>query len=157
MKLSDAELVAFRDRCHKAAVRGYQVAHAGLYLEALADETGESEPPVGAAKGSAAHLAAMAQATLDVRSGKKSKAKPAKKEKVAPAPKPSKPKAAPKPPPPPEPEEDEDEEDEELGYEDWGRDELYAEAQAREIPGRSNMSKEELVEALYANDEEQDE
>jgi len=33
-------------------------------------------------------------------------------------------------------------------YEDWTKDELYERAQELEIEGRSNMSKDELIEAL---------
>ena len=95
MKLSDAELAAFRDRCHRAALRGYAVAHADLYMAAMVDEAGDVEPPPGVAPGSAAHLAAAAQATIAVRGGAKPKAK-----KKAPAPKLA---LTPKPKPAPEP------------------------------------------------------
>lgn len=145
MKLNNAELGAFRDRCHRAAIRGYGVAHADLYMAAMVDEAGDVEPPPGVAAGSAGHLAATAQATLDVRSG----TKPKGKAKAA-----TKPKAA--PPPPPEPEEPVVVEDEdELPYEDWDRAELYARAQDVDLSGRSNMSKDELIEALEAHDEEE--
>jgi hypothetical protein len=42
---------------------------------------------------------------------------------------------------------------EEVAYEDATKDELLEEASKREIPGRSSMNKEELVEALNAYDE----
>lgn len=147
--MNDAELSAFRDRCHRAAVRGYAVAHANLYMAALMDEAGDVEPPLGTAEGSAAHLAALAQATLKVRAGGKKAKK--KKKATPPPPQPSKPKAASKPK---EPEPEEPEDDEALPYEDWDFKELYAMAQECNISGRSNMDKEELVEALYAWDEE---
>jgi hypothetical protein len=143
--MNDAELAAFRDRCHRAAVRGYAIAHADLYVAALQDEAGDVEPPLGAAEGSAAHLAALAQATLNVRAGTGKKAKAKAKPKPAPAP----------PPEPEEPEvEEEDEGDEEVPYEEWDFKELYALSQEYEIPGRSNMTKDELIEALEAYDDE---
>jgi DNA end-binding protein Ku len=40
------------------------------------------------------------------------------------------------------------------GYRDLTRDQLYELAQQRDIPGRSSMSKRELVEALEATDAE---
>ena len=36
-------------------------------------------------------------------------------------------------------------------YEEWSKDELYERAQELEIDGRSDMSKDELIEALRSN------
>jgi hypothetical protein len=148
--MKDAALAALRDRCHRAALRGYTIAHADLYLAAMVKEAGDVDPPLGTAVASAAHLAAAAQAVLEVRAGTKKKGKTKKKAAPEPTPKPlaAAPKAA------AEEDVEVEAEDEALGYEDWSYKELMATAQECEISGRSSMSKEELAEALYAWDEE---
>lgn len=152
--MNSAELSAFRDRCHRAAVRGYAIAHSALYTAAMEKEAGDVEPPLGSAKGSAAHLAALAQAVLEVRAGT---GKKAKKKAAPPPPKASKPKAPAPKPKAPEPEPEDEPEDDEVPYEEWDYKELYAVAQECNIPGRSNMGKDELITALYAWDEEHSE
>lgn len=162
-QLSDADLVAFRSRMLMASQRGYTVARSDEYMELLAEEA-MADPPEGSEEGSAAHLYELANAALEARTGggekkahhkKSEKAKDEKK--VAPPPPPSAPahkakdekkaeehhakkKSEPKVP---------------ASYDGWTKEELYAEAQNREIPNRSTMTKEELVEALEENDEEE--
>jgi hypothetical protein len=41
-----------------------------------------------------------------------------------------------------------------ISYDTWTYDELYAEAQKRDIPLRSSMNKKELIEAMEADDAE---
>lgn len=143
MQLSDSQLSAFRSRCLRASMKGYDIARSSLYLKALAEETGSADAPEGVKKGSAAHLLAMAEAAMETRaSGKKPKAKAAPK---AAAPK----KAEPEPETDPAPDADE----EVPPYEEWSYDELYAEAKERDIDGRSKMDKDALVAALEADDE----
>ena len=126
--MNDAQLSAFRTRMMKAAGYGYDVAKAELYLADLVEETGEKKTPAGCAKGSAAHLLALADKALEMRKGGK------KPKKAAPA------------------EEDAGEEAEE-GYEDWLKADLQAEAEARGLETKSSMTKADLVELLYADDE----
>lgn len=157
MQMTDAELGDFRSRCLQAATKGYLVARAEEYADALEAEAGSVDPPDGT-PGSAAHLFELATAALAVRGGEKKKAPAAKKAELA---KPSA-KAPPLPPAPPakkaeakaEPKaEPKKEEQVPATYDSWTYDELYAEAQEREIPNRSKMSKEELIEALEESDE----
>jgi len=151
--MKDAELAAFRDRCHRATVRGYTVAHSALYTAALKEEAGDVAPPLGSTEGSAAHLAALAQAALAVRAGTGKKAKAAPK---AAAPKAAAPKPEPAPEPAPKSEPEPEVVDDEAPYEEWSFKELMGTAQECDIPGRSGMSKDELIAALYAWDEEHD-
>lgn len=67
MQLSDAELVSFRMRCHKASRRGHLMARADQYLTALTSEAGNVAPPTGTDAGSAEHLALLASAVLSAR------------------------------------------------------------------------------------------
>ncbi len=67
MQLSDAELVSFRMRCHKASRRGHLMARADQYLAALTSEAGNVAPPTGTDAGSAEHLALLASAVLSAR------------------------------------------------------------------------------------------
>jgi len=160
MQMSDAELASLRARCLMASQRGYSVARADQYMEALASEAGSVDPPSGSKAGSAAHLAAMASEVMAVRGGKK----PAAPKKVPEPPKSSPkapPKAAPKTAPAPALVKAKKEEKPKVketvvpvSYDTWSYDELYAEAQKRDIPNRSKMSKEELVAVLEANDAE---
>lgn len=151
--MSDADLVDFRNRCVMAAQRGYLVARADEYLEALEAEAGSVEPPAGTEPGSAAHLSEMASAALEARAGGGGKKKHKRHE--PPKPEKSAPKAAPAKTHKSEAKEDPVAEIEvQASYDTWTHDELYAEAQAREIPNRSKMTKEELVAVLEASDEE---
>lgn len=122
MQMSD--LAALRVRLLRAAQRGYGVARAEHYAKLLGGSGDET---------SAAELLALCEAAL---SGKT-------------APKPV--KAAPKPAPKPAEPEPAAEESA-AGYEEWTKKELYAEAEARDIEGRSSMTKAELVAALEADD-----
>lgn len=146
MQLSDSQLSAFRSRCLRASMKGYDIARASVYLKALAEETGSADAPEGVKEGSAAHLLAMAEAAMEARAsgGKKPKGKA--------APKPPAPKKA-EPEPEPETDPAPDAEEEVPPYEEWSYDELYAEAKERDIDGRSKMGKDELVAALEADDE----
>lgn len=144
MQLSEQELKALHARCFRAVQKGYGIAHASRYVAAL---TGGSLPkgPVSAADVLAAVENAMAKG---IPTQKSAAAKP----KAAPKPEPK--PAIPPPPPEPEPEPEVTEAGDEVPpYEEWSQEDLYAEAKAREIPNRSKMSKEELVEALLADDE----
>lgn len=148
MEFSDAELVELRSRCLMASQRGYIIARADEYMAAL-----------GAEGASAAQLFEAADLELKVRAsgGKKPKIekkkaeapktveKPAKVEEKKPeAPKVIEVKA--EPPKVVEPVV--------KPYEEWTYDELYAEVQARDIPGRSTLkNKEALALALYEHDE----
>lgn len=143
--LNDAELKAFRTRCMKAANYGYTVARSALYQAALEEEAGSVDSP-DHKKGSARHLVALADAVLKVRAGGKKAPKKAKAKPAAPPPAPEPPAAA------EEPEVVEVEEEVVKPYKEWLKAELYAEAEAREIEGRSSMTKAELVEALEADD-----
>lgn len=70
MELSDTDLVDFRLRCLTAAERGYSIAHAHEYMETLEAEVGGMiAPPDEAEVASAAHLAELAGAVLEVRGG----------------------------------------------------------------------------------------
>lgn len=133
--MNDAQLTALRSRMMRADAYGYAVAKAGLYMEELAAMGGDVDPPMGAAKGSAAHLLAMCDACLAGGGKKRAKPKPAPAPKTVPSPAPA---------------------DDDEGYEDWSKEDLYAEAQERGIDGRSKMDKADLVEALYGYDEEHD-
>jgi hypothetical protein len=134
-----SELTALRARCLRGAQRGHLIARAEHYAAAL----GGGNAPRGVAKHSAGHLLALCDAALA--------GKPLPKAKAAK-------KAAP-PPPASEPEmemdsEDSADEDEEVPpYAEWTKKELYAEADDRDIDGRSSMSKAELVAALEADDD----
>lgn len=70
MELSDSDLVAFRSRCLMAAERGYTIARAEEYMEAMEAEVGGMiAPPDGAEVASAAHLAMLAEAVMAAREG----------------------------------------------------------------------------------------
>ena len=156
--LTDAELKDLSRRALMSAQRGYKVARGDTYAAALAEETGV------ALSGSASDLVTACKAALAKRAGK-----PVEPPKPVPEPEEELPVEV-SPPPAPEPEaeeeeglkENDDEEapaesepeaDEEVeGYESWTRDELYEEAKAREVEGRSDMNKAELVAALQADD-----
>lgn len=170
MQLSDAELVAFRLRCIQAAQRGYLVAHAEMYIEALQSDAGKVEPPVGTETGSAAHLAEMATAAIDGRTYGRKRAvkkpepapKPVEKPVVKSVPAPPPPVQAPPPPPVPvvepvkaaEPVKTDDPIIT-VSYNSWGIEELKAEAEKREIANVDVMGKEELVAVLEASDAEE--
>ena len=167
MQLSDADLVAFRNRCLTAQQRGYAVARANEYAKALSKEAGLdlSSGPV-----SVGDLVDLASALLKVRSeGGPKRMVPRDPPKAAPAP----PKA-----PEPKPEssvpsvledvkpasEEEHAEIERLAaeadpeletpdYATWTQKALAKEAAARNLSGRSSMGKEELVVALQKHDE----
>lgn len=150
--LSDAQLSAFRTRCMKAAGYGHTVARANEYMAALSDEVG-SKP----CEPTAAALRDLASEALQLRAGGKKK-KRKTKAKAKPA--------APPPPPPPEPTDSPEaapevevapESGEVPPYPEWTKKELYAEADDRDIDGRSGMNKAELVAALEADDEAQPE
>lgn len=154
MEFSDADLVELRSRCLMASQRGYIIARADEYMAALGAE-GES----------AAQLFEAADLELKVRAsgGKKPKVEKKKVEAPKAAEKPA-PKVEEKKPEPPKVEEPKVVEikaeppkaDEPVAkpYEEWTYDELYAEAQARDIPGRSALkNKEALALALYEHDE----
>ena len=145
MTMTAGQLGALRTRMMKAAAKGRSVARATDYVDQLADMGGDPDPG-HLAVGSAAHLMAMCDEVLGGSEPKKKK----KAKKAAPKPKA---KAAAPPPPPPPPSSPsihvEDEEDE---YSAWSKTELYDEAQERDLDGRSNMSKAELVTALEADD-----
>lgn len=158
MEFSDAELVELRSRCLMASQRGYAIARADVYMEALGGDAGEGMP-------TAAQLYEAVKIAIEERAtGVKKSKKKADKPKA-----PEKPKAEAKKPEPPKPEpakeeppvvevKDEapkDAKPEEVPpYEEWTYDELYAEAQARDIPGRSALkNKEALALALYEHDE----
>jgi len=141
-----SELTALRARCLRGAQRGHLIARAEHYAAAL----GGGDAPRGVAKHSAGHLLALCDAALA--------GKPLPKAKAAK-------KAAAPPPPASEPEmveeepevemdsEDSADEDEEVPpYAEWTKKELYAEADDRDIDGRSSMNKSELVAALEADD-----
>lgn len=146
-KLTDAQLQGLRSRCIQAVARGYAIGQVDQYLGDLSKETGIADVPPGVKKGSAEHLQTIVQEAIDQRSGKKAKPapKPAPKVEAKPAPKVEKAKAKePAPKPAPEPEV--------KPYEEWSYEELYKETQVRDISGRSNKTKDELVEMLYEND-----
>lgn len=146
MEFSDADLVELRSRCLMASQRGYLIARADEYMEALGAE-GESAAQLF----EAVDLEIKARASGGKKPKKDKKAEKAEA-KPAPAPKveekkPELPKVEVKKAP--EPAADV------KPYEEWTYDELYAEAQARDIPGRSALkNKEALALALYENDEE---
>lgn len=140
-KLTDAQLSDLRGRCIKAAARGYVIGQVDQYLNDLAEETGVTETPANVKKGSAEHLRYMVEEAQLVRSGKKTK-------KVKPAPV----KPAPAPVKPPPAVEKTAKKKTKKPYEDWSFEELYKESQVRDISGRSTMSKDELVAAMYKAD-----
>lgn len=149
--MTDTDLAEFRTRCLMASQRGWLVARADEYMAVLAEEAGAVEPPNGAAEGSAAHLAALASEALAVRAGgKKKSAKKADPPKKADPVKPAAPPPAPvKPAPVPVKEEEFRVE----SYDDWSYDELYSEAQKRDLPNRSKMkTKEALIAGLVDDD-----
>lgn len=148
MKLTKAQLVELRSRCLKAAARGYHIGQVDKYLQTLSNETGITDVPKGVRKGSAEHLLYMTEAALEVRSGKRSKIDPVP-EPVPEVVKGKKPKVKfeSKPEPEPEPQPDVP------PYEEWSYEDLYAEAKVRDIYGRSKMDKDELVQAMYKDDE----
>jgi outer membrane biosynthesis protein TonB len=173
MEFSEADLVELRTRCLMASQRGYAIARADEYMEALEAESGMTVEGMP----TAAQLYEAASLALDSRlTGKPKKKADKKVEKVEkvekkeakPAPAPKVVEVKPEPPKPePAKEEpkvvevkdeapkDADKPEEVPPYEEWTYDELYAEAQARDIPGRSALkNKEALALALYENDEE---
>lgn len=147
MEFSDAALVELRNRCLMASQRGYLIARADEYMKALGAE-GES----------AAQLFEAADLELKSRANGGKKPKVEKKDKKVEAPK-SAEKPAPKVEEKPAVVEVKAEPPKVEGpvakpYEEWTYDELYAEAQARDIPGRSALkNKEALALALYEHDE----
>lgn len=152
MEFSDADLVALRSRCLMASQRGYSIARADEYMAALGGDVGEEEP-------TAAQLFEAVDAVLSGGLKKSKKAKEAPK--AADKPKVVETKVEAKKPEAPKvvevkAEAPTDAKPEEVKpYEEWTYDELYAEAQAREIPGRSTLkNKEALALALYEDDEE---
>jgi hypothetical protein len=141
MKLTDAQLTGLRLRCIRAASKGYIIAQVDRYLDTLAEEIGFRETPFGVRKGSAEHLQALVEEALKRRAGGEPtlvevevKVEPSFETKVIKEPEP---KAKP--------------------YEEWYYEDLRKEAQNRNITGRSNMSKGEIVHALYEDDLESEE
>lgn len=164
MEFSDAELSELRVRCLMASERGYTIARADDYLEALSAEA-VADVPEGEEEGSAGHLCALATAALEAREGgvvfkkKGKKAEPKKPEPVkaevkAPEPKVEETKVLVLPEEAPVSDPAPDSAPDSARYEDWTYDELYAEAQARDIPGRSQLkNKDALALALMEYDE----
>lgn len=132
-KLSDSELSTFRSRVFTAVQNGYSVV-AGRQFAAMSAEAGAVESPDGK-EGSPAHVLALADHCLAIRSGKgkKKRAKPEDKKpaKKAPAKKAAKKAAA-----------DKDK------WTDMGITELREWASVYEIPGRSKMSRGKLAAAV---------
>jgi len=124
--LTDVQLNNFARRVQKAALRGYGVARGDIYAAELAKEAGSK-----AAGGSAAALLALCNTIKAKRAGKPVQA--------------AQPAAAAKPAPAPV-------EEDEWDYSAWTKDDLYEEAKARDIEGRSEMSKADLIAALKADD-----
>jgi len=122
MKMTTTELQAFYRRVVNAAARGYSVAHGDAYASVLAKESGLS-----GYDGSAKDLVVLSRAALAKRGGQ---SQPASSKKT-----PSAQVIV-----------------EEDHYASWTKDELYEEAQIREIAGRSEMNKADLVAALEAHD-----
>lgn len=144
--LTDAELKDLSRRALMSAQRGYKVARGDKYAKALSEETGLD---LG---GSASDLVELCKAALAKRGGKpvEAKKKPAPPPEVTP---PEEDEEETEDEPTDEAEEEsEDESEAEGGYETWTRDALYEEAKSREIEGRSDMNKADLVAALEADD-----
>lgn len=145
------DLPEFCRRVKDAALKGYQVALGDHYAAELSAEAG-----VTGYGGSAADLVKLAEAVLAQRAGKATDLEggeaplvvvepeldeePGTPEDVGPEPEVSEVADT---DPPPAPEE---------GYESWTKDELYAEAQRRNLEGRSGLSKAKLIELLEEDD-----
>ncbi len=128
-------LPEFCRRVKDAALRGYQVALGDYYAAELSAEAG-----VTGYSGSAADLVVLAEAVLAKRTGAAPDIADRETPQINEAPQAGVAD--------PEPSSTVDAE----SYDSWTKDDLYAEAQRRNLEGRSGLSKAKLIELLTADD-----
>jgi hypothetical protein len=136
-KFTTAELKALKDRCIRAMRKNFRIAHVDVLINMLGAETNVLDVPPNTCKGSTKHLYFLVEEALAQKAGKAKPANPAKTAivNVIEIELPGGPV-------------------DEIPYDEWEVKELYSEARARNIYGRSNMGKDELIKALYKYDEE---